>query len=967
MQNPAALPCRAWLRGAAIVILLAGCDAPKPGAGQLTLQNASRIVPRGETAGGRVGDFYLRNELATFIVQRPGRELALGPYGGSLIDVSLDGSFDRFGELIPTLALGRTIKIDTVEVISDGSDGKPATIEARGRDATNAYYNLEGIVPSLLSYQPDGSGVLGFDPDAPLGCEVRVRYALEPDEARLAVTYTFVNRNATRLGLPVGFIVDARAMVETFIPGSGFGNSLAASGDEEDLAAALLYDRAADLLAVVGEDVTTVIVPRSLGDTGRPRAIGAQVPSLGSALLIGARTLAAAGKEGTFTLDPDESITLRLDVLLESSLDRALARGWELIGQPLGEVTGCVRLSDGLPAAGVRVGLLGREADGAEVPITAFTTDAAGCFAGRAPPGEYRAIAGGTYRPPSALVPLTVPGSVTLELAPLGAVEVAVEVFDRVESPVASPKPCRVSLVGARPPIDHPALGGEPFDDPGGAIARQALLRDCRGHLEVVPGRYLAIVTRGPEFERLEQLIEVSSATPAAVVGRLRRVVDTAGYAASDFHVHSIYSPDSRVPETERVLSIAAEALDFWASTDHDVVTDYAPVIRRLGLEDDLATIPGAEVTTFDTGHFNAYPLPYDETRANGGTPDWAVRDDGHRPTMQELFDSIHQQGALVQVNHPRSGGTALGAYFSRAAMTFDPLTRQPYGDPGAQPLANAYLRYPTEVVYFSADFDVLEVMNGISTYTRGAMAYDRDVESVGHDWMNFLSGGRRVVAVANSDTHTTGDPPGNPRTLVGGHDGGVPGLVAALSRGDVILTTGPMLRVTLENEAGQLAGLGDLLPARGRRATLRVHVESPTWFWADQVEVRANVWFPDPTLGGEAPALVPAFPLALVEVPRGNGGRAYVGAAELELDLGASPFSFADSWLVVLVGGASSVVFPVMQGGGGTVNLAGATPDEFLTNRSGVRPFAISNPIFIDGDDDGRWAPPLDGEVMSP
>ena len=46
------------------------------------------------------------------------------------------------------------------------------------------------------------------------------------------------------------------------------------------------------------------------------------------------------------------------------------------------------------------------------------------------------------------------------------------------------------------------------------------------------------------------------------------------------------------------------------------------------------------------------------------------------------------------------------------------------------------------------------------------------------------------------------------------------------------------------------------------------------------------------------------------------------------------------------------------MQGGGGIVNLAAATPEAFLANRSGVRPFAMSNPIFIDGDGDGVWNP---------
>src|SRR5690606_30094306 len=130
---------------------------------------------------------------------------------------------------------------------------------------------------------------------------------------------------------------------------------------------------------------------------------------------------------------------------------------------------------------------------------------------------------------------------------------------------------------------------------------------------------------------------------------------------------HSEYSPDSAVAAADRVLSMAAEGMDFWVSLEHDVVVDYSDHIAEMGLRDVLLTAAGSEVTPFDIGHFGAYPLEVAIEKANGGAPDWGVRDDGTRPTMDELFQSIHDRGALVQVNHPRSSSIGFQAYFTRA------------------------------------------------------------------------------------------------------------------------------------------------------------------------------------------------------------------------------------------------------------------------------------------------------------
>ncbi|MBI5510483.1 MAG: CehA/McbA family metallohydrolase [Deltaproteobacteria bacterium] len=934
--------------------LLGACGVPTPNAGILTEENVDAIVPKGETAGGRVGDYFLKNAAATFIIQRPGRELALGPYGGTVIDAALTGAEDRFGELIPTLALGRTVAVHSMRVVADGSDGGSAIVEAVGTDAVNVYYNLEAIAPSLLAYAKDGSGILGHDPEETLSLAVRIRYELLPDEPRLDVTYTFENLSPTRLEVPLSFIVDTRANVESYLPGTGFAATLSRSMDPENIAGVLTYDETTSQYLVVAEDSALSIVPTELAGVRPPRTIAAQFPVVGGFLLVGSRNLAGAAKEASFTLDRDEAALMRLSIILRAAPEAALAAGWELLQTPLESVGGCVTFPSGAPAVGARVGLMQDETR----PMAVAITDAGGCVTARVPPGSYTAIAGGAHRESGAAVAVDADRSFALTLPAPGRLRLEVSVHDTLDALTPELRPCRLTLVGERRATAHPALATTPDDDPGGIVARQHLLATCEGELELPAGRYLAIVTRGPEFDRVEATIEVVAGAVRTVQGALHRVVDSDGYAASDFHVHSIYSPDSRVPAALRVLSLAAEGLDFWASTDHDVVVDFTTPIAALGLTAQIQTIPGAEVTTFDAGHFGAYPLPVDPSRANGGTPDWAPSDDGRRPTMSELFTAIHRLGGLIQVNHPRSRGLAMGAYFSRAGVRYDPTSRRPYADAAAQPVANELLRYPAGLSYFSDAFDIVEVMNGAHTYVDGDMVHDTGAERAGHDWMSLLSAGRKVIAVANSDTHTLASIPGNPRTFVGGHHQGRYGLLTALARGDAVLTTGPMLRVTLEDASGARAGLGDTLTPTTRTVTLKVHVETPAWYDVDRLEVVANAFFVNPDQDEPTPRALPLETLTPVAVPRPNGGVAHVSDAAVVLDLDLPPFAGRDSWVVVRTGGVASTVWPVMAGGGGTVDLAATTPEAFVQDRYGARPFAMTNAIYIDTDGDGAWRP---------
>ena len=190
---------------------------------------------------------------------------------------------------------------------------------------------------------------------------------------------------------------------------------------------------------------------------------------------------------------------------------------------------------------------------------------------------------------------------------------------------------------------------------------------------------------------------------------------------------------------------------------------------------------------------------------------------------------------------------------------------------------------------------------------------------------------------------------------MVGGHDDGIAGLVAALAKGDAIMTTGPMVRVSLVDAAGNSKGLGELLQPVNNLVTLKVHVETADWYQVDKLEVLANVFMPD-VLSGQPPRAIPLIDLTPVATARPNGGVAWVVSVDVPLDLDAAPFDGGDSWICVRVGGSTDLLYPLMFGGGGQIDATATTAADFFTNRSGPRPYAMTNPIFVDRDGDGSY-----------
>lgn len=208
-----------------------------------------------------------------------------------------------------------------------------------------------------------------------------------------------------------------------------------------------------------------------------------------------------------------------------------------------------------------------------------------------------------------------------------------------------------------------------------------------------------------------------------------------------------------------------------------------------------------------------------------------------------------------------------------------------------------------------SFEFDALEVVNGYD------LENPKFVESNIREYFALLNIGRRYTATGNSDSHRLLiNWAGYPRTYVRVPDdqpSKVTGatVARAVHEGHAMVSNGIFLVVTANGDRGP----GDTLT--GRRVTLQMEARAPSWVDLARLEVWVN--------GG----LFSKSPPVAKPTP---GGRL---VWEVELDLKI------DSWISVVAHG-----------------------DEPMTNvfyGRRVLPFAFTNAIFVDADEDGVFRAP--------
>jgi len=975
-------------------------------AGQVT--DESQLV-QGPAQSGLVGDFFIKNDRVTFIVQAPTRVIGVIPQGGNLVDAVLtDGTQqivdDHFGELGLIYLLGRTCEPERIEVVRDGSKGGVAVLRSIGKSGNDDFLNIKGIGVFRVDQT--------MDPDIDDNVECATTYILAPGSNTLEVYHSLYNAGPDKITGPMGTVADSGGNTEAWTNTRGFERAdisgLLSSGKPQP----------SDYVVYQGPGVAYGLIPRHDKPVGHTATLiaGVSIMLNGNTSLL---DILQTDKPKFLDLASGKGLMQRYDLVVGRDAN-AIDAVWRK-DETLQPIAGRVTWSAGGVAAGARVGVfidgngngqldngtVDLDDDGTvdDHAISYMDIQPDGTFSGLVPAGNLFMVA--EVKNAGRSQPVPVGNDVTLTIP--SPVKIDFQILDRDTS---TPIPGTVLVIG-----DHPAFPDkrlfEVYDRTAGVVTMEHAIRGTTTDLGdgadpaiYVPanGTYRVYASRGTEW----------SVASAAVTGsanvdltfELKHVVPTDGYFATDWHVHQVGSPDSPVLEDDRIRSAVANGIEMFAATDHDYVADMQPIVEQLGLARYLRVVSGIEVTPFAYGHFNAWPLTPDTTSANHGAIDWARGAAlGLAMMPGEVYDAMRALGAqMVQVNHPRgSGFTEFQAAFSRANVKYDYDNRTIFGDYENANTPNDWLRLPGESLW-SDRFNGLEVWNGftIADSNGDGLRENKSLDRVMRDWLSMLSMGFYVTPAGNSDTHTiVADPAGMPRTYVRVTDDSANALmspssvdaVIATQTGanntarDVVVTDGPMIDV----KVGNAPALGRVVSSANQPVTITVTVTAADWAEFDTLEVFANTTPGPPTddttltplkcftsrsIAGLAPtdpcAVAPlaaeALAVNLVTLPGGGGYKRY--EAQLQITLDASDISTRagatgkDAWLVFRARGDRGI-FPILLKAdtvtsstmpallSGDMTAIGAALDG-----RGVPATAFTAPVFVDFDGGGYQAP---------
>jgi hypothetical protein len=943
----------------------------------------------GPLGHSRLGDYLLESCEARFVVQQGGqRDLySVGQYGGNLIDAERRDrpGLDNFLEIAPMLNVETVVNPQSVVIVNDGADGNPAVVRACGPDDLLDFVNPSSQVTDAgLPFPP----VLNDNDQTIEGC---TDFSLGVHDSHVTMATTISNIGAAPVKVLYGDWLNPAGELDVMAtPNAGVG-------------AALTNDVGTMSFHGVGEAAGVDYAYTSTPPAGQP----------GSYVVISGVTVVLYNKNVLFALLglvegdeilPGSSLTMTRyvgvgDGTASSAVDLEVA----IKGIPSARLDGCVTVS-GMPAPGAKVTVGAFDASNALVDLTThFTTDDAGCYAGDVPLPAGAAMLGvvagrhgtpyegGAATPPPTLVAFSPGGqySADFDLPATGGLSVA------VTDDAGQPLPARVTVVGFDPSPEVlipgpslPGFGGSTLavlNDPGdslpfGLVDAVYTGADGAATFDVEPGTYQVFVSRGTEYSTSDQPVTIVANAVTDVNAQIARVVDTSGFVSSDFHIHGINSADSRVAHVDRVEGYAGEGVDNIIMTDHHVHTDLDPTIAALGLGGWVSSTIGEEITTFDYGHFNAYPFTVDPTRVSGGSTDWAVAAPpgmefpsagAYNATPAEIY-ALATSGATstpdttIQVNH-------IGSHFS--PLKIDTSLVPPQDALDAAGRAERRLDEPVTTNLFFP-FPALELWNG---HTRGAQSEFLD-DRIGI-WFNLLNQGIETTFIADTDSHRftnlrsagartwTAAAPGSD-TAGTVDDGEVANMVDAgrATGGQGVFVTTVLRATDGSGAAADLTRFGSThVTDSAGDVELDIRIQAPTWAPFDRVEVYANaatvpVDAANPYAYGAVPTLVldegDCDPTTTgdgdFDVTTVNVVPAVAGAERLEANL-TVPFSglAQDTWFVVVVKGTDGEcgpMFPVFAADlDSATNTTLADLLDGNVGESGVMALGATNALYFD------------------
>ncbi len=865
---------------------------------RITADNVNELQRRGPDAIGGIGDWFISNGIVCAVISDTDHESEFSTRGGSLVDLGFcDRDDDHFAF--------------THDLIN-GSRRRPLNAES---------VNIETFNDSLsIVVRSAGDGArlttrYHFSPEAETYLSISKRYAKAEGE-----TVNFIS--------PFNFNYHS---LEPFIFNSqnprlsnGFNNE---DFSERGISAIDRSARAADTIIAISPRSATVPIAYGWHLKSAKRMEdekASEIPSFvmadkaGFGMLLISDTFYLGGEEkiGWPQLPQVPLLTLDEDVYLDTEERVYIGQRGDVASITDQLIDESVTVSGSVNESNTAVHI--QYKNGA--PFTHIRPQQDGSFRFKAPAAEYQII---------------VQADANRKISERVVVEESVIQLPTLELPkpatLTLPKDEAMRLVfvginGTTNPDFSSELTGASvaYDDyvdttaPNSAIFLAGVESDLK-QVNIAPGEYRVYATKGPEFSLEKTLININQGERIDLnISAPKRVIDTPNHIASDLHVHSGWSFDTTFAETERVRTFVAEHGEVMVASEHDRPTDYAPYIEQMGVKGKIVSIPAAEVTStlptdrlpYTSGHTNFFPLSVKPELYRNGL----VNHENKR--QRDILHAVkqHNPDAVAQLNHPRFdlrlSGEELpddweeiienGQFFDHMGVASHPYN--PHQHLHSHPNKVLIEAHP-ETGVRDIDFDLIEVVNGA-----GHNHHDRRA-AARLDWLSLLKQGERIVGTANSDSHTALEQVAVPRTMVAVKNDTIASFeqaefVANLKAGNAYGTTGPMLEVSLLK-----AQMGDTFS--GSRGTLTVKVSRAPWVNVDRLEVQIN---------GET-----------VDTHRLTNDDEQVVKQPLEFN--------QDSFV--------------------TVEVSGPANEDYTAIYPDISPYAFSNPIYVDADQDGQWKAP--------
>ncbi len=706
----------------------------------------------GLQAAGVVGDLVLQNTHVRFVVRNQARSL-FSPYGGALVDADIvrplgQEGHDRFLEVFPMTGFGRVFKPTHMEIVDDGTISGTAVVRFTGTDGGMT------IIDSLM-------------PTAPQFLDVTTDYILAPDARAIEIATTIRNSGDWSGPIVVGQILQFGKRLDKFHDHCGSDQDCLSSRDDVRWLAAHDGDVSYGFAAADDGAISLLLAVEEL-------------------MLL---------QSGTVTLAKDQSATFRQYLAVgPGTVDDVVPILQALRGEAPGvAVPVTVAMSDTLSSRG-------------DVRVRALRTDdaTAGYASATIPDDEGKAM---LHLPPGTYdLELSVPGA---DDATTSGVVVTAEGPNDVQATASPAGWLRVKATdGEGTPITA-ALTLQHGADAAwiSGVARFEAIRNGDWRIPVAAGDYTATVARGLAWTIDRKNVTVTAGFETVLEGVIRPAYDVAGHVMVNTHEHCEYSIDSTVAAENRIYNAIANGIQVMNPTDHDHYGTHQPNIEHLGLQEQVVSFFGCEVSPMwgHTTNNGCLPPPgfYDQYY----TLDFLEYDADGMAVRNLTANEIYRQSrdlmscALVAVNHP---------YRGQATFEY-------YGVTGTSNPADVAAELDLNLV------DAMEVYNksdDIST------VLDLNLPA----WFNLLNRGYHVAAIGGSDEHGYNGNYGNPRNLVpvtaaGPKDVQRTELFDRMNGFRGLVMGGPLLRIDVDG-----AGMGDTVTALGGTVQVRLQVLAPAW-----------------------------------------------------------------------------------------------------------------------------------------